>query len=107
MSKFIAYDFATKGYIAKLQEVLSGDAEMADLIPAAASVQNAYEEIRDFSKADRDYTEATAAYIKGLASQVKGTVVGNIEELEASYSAARRRVIVDAPVTSRPDYEAA
>ncbi|MDW9481778.1 hypothetical protein GOB57_24320 [Sinorhizobium meliloti] len=96
MNKFHRYDFATKGYIGKLKDAIEGIAEVADLIPASAAVQDALSEIRDLNQNDRDYIEATAAYIKGLSDVVKGRTV-DVDLLENAWISARRRVIVEAP----------
>lgn len=96
MNKFHRYDFATKGYIGKLKDAIEGTADVADLIPASAAVQDALSEIRDLNQLDREYVEATAAYIKGLSDLVKGRAV-DADELEAAWTTARRRVIVEAP----------
>jgi hypothetical protein len=105
MNKFHRYDFATKGYIGKLKDAIEGSVDVADLIPASASVQDALSEIRDLNNADRDYVDATASYIKGLSDLVKGRLA-DIDELEATWTSARRRVIVEAPV-GRGGYEQA
>lgn len=96
MNKFHRYDFATKGYIGKLKDAIEGTADVADLIPASASVQDALSEIRDLNQVDRDYVDATAAYIKGLSDIVKGRL-SDVDQLEAAWTSARRRVIVEAP----------
>ncbi|MCZ7862505.1 hypothetical protein O9X98_14115 [Agrobacterium salinitolerans] len=96
MNKFHRYDFATKGYIGKLKDAIEGTADVADLIPASASVQDALSEIRDLNSADRDYVDATAAYIKGLSDLVKGRLA-DVDQLETAWTSARRRVIVEAP----------
>lgn len=97
MNKFHRYDFATKGYIGKLKDAIEGNADIADLIPASASVQDTISEIRDLNQADRDYVEATDAYIKGLSDIVKGRFGADVEQLEGAWTSARRRVIVEAP----------
>jgi hypothetical protein len=106
MNKFHRYDFATKGYIGKLKEAIEGTADVADLIPASASVQDALSEIRDLNQLDREYVEATATFIKGLSDTVKGRSV-DTDALESSWNTARRRVIVEAPVGRSGQVEAA
>ncbi|MCS4088423.1 hypothetical protein [Rhizobium sp. BK176] len=107
MNKFHRYDFATKGYISKLKEAAEGTADVADLIPASASVQDALSEIRDLNQQDREYVEATAAYIKSLSDVVKGRSADTVDEKEAAWAVARRRVIVEAPVGGRNAYDQA
>jgi hypothetical protein len=107
MNKLQRYDFATKGYITKLKEAAEGTADITDLIPSSASVQDALSEIRDLNQNDRDYIEAAAAYIKALSDVVKGRPTDAVEELENAWSVARRRVIVEAPVSGRGHEQAA
>jgi hypothetical protein len=107
MNKFHRYDFATKGYISKLKEAAEGIADVADLIPASASVQDALSEIRDLNQQDREYVEATAAYIKSLSDVVKGRSADAVEEMETAWTVARRRVIVEAPVGGRSAFDQA
>lgn len=106
MNKFNRYDFATKGYIAKLKDAAQGTADVMDLIPLSASVQDALSEIRDLNQLDREYVAATAAYLGGLSDTVKGKPAP-LDALEAEWSTARRRVIVEAPVSRNGYTEAA
>jgi hypothetical protein len=97
MTKFSRYDFATKGYIAKLFAAANGEIDTMDLIPASAAVQDALSEIKDLNAADRDFVQATAEYIDILADIVKGKKPTDIDEREATYVLTRRRVIIEAP----------
>jgi hypothetical protein len=101
MKKFQRYDFASKNYIAMLAEAADGRRDVSELIPASAAVQDALSEIRDLNANDRAFVEATAAYIKSLSAAVKGSAQANVAEFEAEYIRARRRVIVEAPVSHR------
>lgn len=107
MTKFSRYDFATKGYIAKLIAASRGETDIMDLIPASAAVQDALSEIKDLNAADRDFVQATTEYIDTLAFIVKGNEVEDLDEREATYVLTRRRVIIEAPGGYRVAGEAA